>query len=109
MSASIAMPLNAHRDVQGTSLFNGSNGLFTAATAGMYLFYAQWQSGTSYAQTTEIWKNGVMEANALTPRLTHVVNLAVGDYVQVRIRHYDSASTNLDTTWQVTHVTCTML
>ena len=109
MSASVAMPLNAHRDVQGTSLFNGSNGLFTAATAGMYLFYAQWQGGTSYAQTTEIWKNGVMEANALTPRLTHVVYLAVGDYVQVRIRQYDASATNLDTTWQVMHVTCTML
>ena len=82
-SASIAMPLNACRDVQGTSLFNGSNGLFTAATAGMYFFYVQWQSATSYAQTTEIWKNGTMEANALTPRLTHVMYLAVGDYAQV--------------------------
>ena len=50
-----------------------------------------------------------MEANALTPHLTHAIYLAVSDYVQVRLRHYDSVATNLDTTWQVTHVTRTML
>jgi hypothetical protein len=109
MSASMAMPLNAHRDVQGTSPFNGSNGLFTAATAGMYLFHAQWSTATSYGTKTEIWKNGVLDADAWTTRLTHAVYLAVGDYVQVRIRHYDSVASNLETTWQTTHVTCTLL
>ena len=108
MSASVAMPLNAHRDVQGTSLFNGSNGLFQCSTAGLYLFVVNWLVATGFATVTEIWKNGAMVAKACR-RLTHVVYLAVGDTVQVRIRHYDDSATNLETTWQTTHVSCTML
>ena len=104
--ASIAMPLNAHRDVQGVSPFNGSNGLFQCTTPGMYLFNARWLGATSFGKYTALLKNGAMEAELYDVRLTHALYLAAGDSVQLRIRHYEDAPINIETRM---HVTCTLL
>jgi hypothetical protein len=75
----------------------------------MYLFNARWMGATSFGRYTAMLKNGVLEAEAFEVRLTHVVFLAASDSVQVRIRHYDDATINIETAWTAMHVTCTLL
>ena len=58
---------------------------------------------------TRLRKNAVDEAQTYNGSMTHVVYLTTTDYVEVQVYHSESASINLITDWQVTHVTCTQL
>jgi len=58
---------------------------------------------------TQIRKNGVVDAYALGGQLTHILHLTTSDYVEVFVRHAESATQNIDVDASTTFVTCTML
>jgi hypothetical protein len=74
----------------------------------MYMFVVGWMFlSPTLTIVTRLRKNGVDEAQTYSGALTHVVYLTTTDYVEAQVYHSESASINLITDWQVTHVTCT--
>jgi len=75
----------------------------------MYIFAVHGDAFTSAALNTQIRKNGVIDAYVMGGQLTHVLYLTTSDYVEVYVRHADSASCNINVDSYSTFVTCTLL
>jgi hypothetical protein len=106
----VLLPLNATLSVRGTNPFNAATSRFVAPDAGMYMISVHWLLYlTTATLNTQIRKNGTLEVYCLGGQLTHVTYLTTSDYVEIYVRHADSASQNIDVTYTNTCVTCTLL
>ena len=82
------LTLTTIADSVGATLYNTTNGRFTAPTAGVYMFTAQFAATTTVngLYTISIRKNGATIAkssSAFSAVLSHVFTMAVGEWIEI--------------------------